>query len=116
MIKIHYPNGTIEITRKVLASLVGYAVTNCYGVAGMVSRNSTDGISELLKVNTIDRGVRVWVEDACLSVDLHIMVTYGVNLKAITESIIHKVRYCVENATGFKVKTVNVYVDAMKID
>ena len=49
-----------------------------------------------------------------LVIDLHIVVTYGVNIAAITKSIVHKVRYVVEDVTGFGVKKVNVYVDSLK--
>ena len=46
--------------------------------------------------------------------DLHIAVTYGVNISAIVKSIVNKVRYTVEEATGFQVAKVNVFVDDMK--
>lgn len=49
-----------------------------------------------------------------LSVDLHIIVTYGLNISVIVKSIVSKVRYTVEEATGLKVSKVNVFVDAMK--
>ena len=49
-----------------------------------------------------------------LVVDLHIIVTYGVNISAIVKSIINKVRYTVEEATGLTVSKVNVYVDGLK--
>ena len=45
--------------------------------------------------------------------DIHIAVTYGINISAIVQSIIHNVRYKVEDCTGFKVARVNVYVDEM---
>ena len=49
-----------------------------------------------------------------LNVDLHIIVTYGLNISAIVKSIVNKVRYTVEDATGLEVHKVNVFVDAMK--
>lgn len=49
-----------------------------------------------------------------LVIDLHIAVTYGVNISAIVKSIVNKVRYTVEEATGFQVAKVNVFVDDMK--
>lgn len=41
------------------------------------------------------------------------MVTYGINIPAITESIVHKIAYSVETATGFKVRDVKVFVDSV---
>ena len=49
-----------------------------------------------------------------LAIDLHIVVTYGVNIAAIVKSIVNKVRYTVEEATGIQVRKVNVFVDGMK--
>ena len=53
------------------------------------------------------------MEDDGLVVELHIVVTYGVNISTIVDSIVNKVRYTVEDATGLSVKEVNVFVDSM---
>ena len=47
-------------------------------------------------------------------IDLHIYVTYGINVSAIVDSIVNKVRYVVESETGIEVKKINVYVDGME--
>jgi len=47
---------------------------------------------------------------AALIIELHISVSYGVNISAIVESIVNKVRYTVEEATDLKVSKVNVYI------
>ena len=36
------------------------------------------------------------------------------NISAIAKSIVNKVRYTVEEATGLRVRKVNVFVDGMK--
>ena len=46
-------------------------------------------------------------------VDLHIIVTYGLNISAIVRSIVNKVRWTVEESTGLDVRKVNVFVDGM---
>lgn len=51
-----------------------------------------------------------------LIVDLHIVVIYGMNIAAVTRSIVNRVRYTVEQATGLEVAKVNVFVDAMKTE
>ena len=57
--------------------------------------------------------MRVKTTDGKLIVDIHIAVTYGINISAIVQSIIHNVRYTVEECTGVQVARVNVYVDEM---
>ena len=61
-----------------------------------------------------DKGVKVRTVAGGLVIDLHIAVTYGVNISAIVKSIVNKVRYTVEEATGLQVAKVNVFVDDMK--
>ena len=68
----------------------------------------------LSRKDVADKGVRVRSGNNCLAIDLHIAVTYGVNISAIVKSIVNKVRYTVEEATGFEVAKVNVFVDDMK--
>ncbi|MEG0979404.1 MAG: Asp23/Gls24 family envelope stress response protein [Oscillospiraceae bacterium] len=116
MIKIENPLGVIDITEEYFSQLIGSVVPSCYGVVGMSNSNSLQGIRSLLYRNKkyVDQGVTVHNEVDGLIVDLHIIVTYGVNIATIVESIIHKVRYTVEEATQLKVKNVNVFVDAMR--
>ena len=64
--------------------------------------------------NYLDQGVQVKSAGTDLVIDLHIIVTYGVNISAIADSIVNKVRYTVEQATGLTVNKVNVFVDGMK--
>ncbi len=115
MVKIETGLGTIEISQDYFANLVGHAASECFGVSGMVTSTASQGLRQLITRQEIpDKGVRVRTVGGRLVVDLHIVVTYGINISAIVKSIVHKVRYCVEDATGFEVSKVNVYVDAMK--
>jgi uncharacterized alkaline shock family protein YloU len=58
-----------------------------------------------------EKGVRVIRDNDELCIELHIKVTYGVNIGAIVKSIIHKVKYAVEDATGLQVQRIAVSVD-----
>lgn len=115
MIKLENHLGVIEISQDYFARLVGHAASECFGVAGMVFSTPSQGIRSILsRKDVADKGVRVRVSSNSLYIDLHIAVTYGVNIAAIVKSIVNKVRYTVEEATGFQVSKVNVYVDDMK--
>ena len=115
MIKLENELGIIEISQEYFANLVGRAASECFGVAGMVFSNAGQGLRQALtRKEAADKGVRVRAAGGRLVVDLHIAVTYGVNISAIVNSIINKVRYTVEEATGLEVAKVNVVVDSMK--
>lgn len=112
---IGYENalGSVEISQEYFANMVGKAASECFGVAGMIS-STYQGLKSIISSKEApDRGVRVRTDDGKLIIDLHIAVTYGVNISAIVKSIVHKVRYTVEESTGLKVAKVNVYVDSM---
>ena len=111
MIKFENPNGYIEITNAYFATLVGRAAQSCFGVTGMVNGSAYESIVSAIKSKAT--GEKFKSVDGQLQIELHISVSYGVNITAIVDSIINKVRYTVEEATDLKVNTVNVYVDAL---
>ena len=95
-----------------LHDLVGAAAQSCYGVCGMATGGTSDSLKTIvLGTNYPDKGVRVTEEDGKLVIELHIKVTYGLNIAAIVRSITHKVKYAVEDATTLKVERIDVYVD-----
>lgn len=117
MIRIETALGSVEISQDYFAELVGSAVTSCYGVAGMVRSGTRQGLRSVIYKRTfVDEGVRVHSENGKLVVDLHIKVIYGMNISAIAQSIVNKVHYTVETATGLQVQKVNVFVDGMKAE
>lgn len=116
MIKLDNPNGYIEITNNYFANLVGKAAQSCFGVTGMVDtpyRTLKHAIKNKVSGENSDQGVIVKSINGELSIDLHISVSYGVNINAIVDSIVNKVRYTVEDATDLRVSKVNVYIDAL---
>ena len=117
MISVETPLGVIEITQSYFSSLIGSVVPECFGVVGMANINTVQGIRSFLykKREYPDKGVLVRSMPEGLSVDIHIVISYGVNISAIVQSIVNKVRYAVEDATSLKVNSINVYVDSMSV-
>jgi uncharacterized alkaline shock family protein YloU len=97
------------------ANLIGHVASECFGVAGLVNSNTSQEFRSAMSGKEIpDKGVLVKNVGGALVIDLHIAVTYGLNIAVIVKSIIHKVTYTVEAACGLNVAKVNVYVAAMK--
>ncbi|MBO5324283.1 MAG: Asp23/Gls24 family envelope stress response protein [Oscillospiraceae bacterium] len=114
--KLQTEKGEIRISSEVFTNITGAAATNCYGVKGMAVRSATDGLVHLLKRESMGKGVKVYYnEDSTVSIELHIIVENGVNLVAVSRSIMSEVRYVVSKMTGFKVKSVDVCVDSMRV-
>ena len=107
--------GKVHISYEYLSKLIGHAVTSCYGVSGMVAGTSKQKLFILIsKKEQLDKGIVVKGNADAITVDLHIIVTYGMNINAIAQSIVHKVKYVVYDATGIDVKKVTVKVDGIK--
>lgn len=114
MIGYENPLGTVEICQEYFASLVAKAASECFGVVGMINSPYQGLMSAITNQDMPDKGVQVRSTDGGLEVDVHIAVSYGSNIAAVVRSMVHKVRYTVEQNTGFSVSKVNVFVDSMK--
>ncbi len=108
--------GHIEISQEYFSNLIGNAASSCFGVSEMVASDVAQGFRFLIqrKRDSLNKGVKVRTAGGQLIVDLHIVVAYGLNITETVKSIVSKVRYVVEEATGLQVKKVNVFVDGMK--
>ena len=114
MVKIENDSGVISITPEVFTNLAGDAATRCFGVKGMAGRSKSDGIAVLLRRESMSKGVVVhYNEDESVSLELHIGVDHGVNIAAVSRSIMNEVSYKLSMATGVPVKAVDVYVDTI---
>jgi len=114
--KIENSNGTITIKTEVIARIAGLAAMGCYGIVGMAIKNVKDGIVYLLRRENLTRGVKVRFENDAVRVDLHVIAEYGTNIAAICEAAVSNVRYIIEDMTGIKIKTVNIYVEGLRVE
>ena len=114
MVNIVNDKGRISITNDVVSNLAGDAATSCVGVKGMVGRSKDSGPLQLLRRETMSKGVVVhYNDDESVSLELHIGVDHGVNITAVSRSIMKEVRYKLSKATGVPVRSVDVYVDSI---
>ena len=114
--KIQTDKGLIRVGSEVFTNITGAVATSCYGVKGMAVRSKTDGLVHLLRRESMSKGVRIINhEDGAVTIELHIIVDNGVNLAAVSDSIMNEVRYEVGQMTGAKVQSVDVYIDSMEI-
>ena len=72
-VKIQTQYGMVDLSNDVIATVVGGAATDNYGVVGMASKNQIrDNISEILKKENYSRGVVIRQEDNGVAVDVYI--------------------------------------------
>ena len=108
--------GLIRIDDNVIATLAGISAMESYGIVGMASKNATDGLFELLRWDHLSRGIKVYSKEETLTIDLHVILEYGVRISVVAENIIERVKFNVENLTGMKVGKINVHVEGIRVE
>ncbi len=117
MVTIENANGRITVSGEVFTEIVGDTATRCFGVKGMAGRAGAGGIYQLLRRESMSKGVSVTDDGSGgVVIALHIVVDHGVNISVLGQSIISEVRWKVSEATGAAVSRVDVYVDSVTVD
>lgn len=114
--KIKNEYGVIMIENEVIARIAGLAAMDCYGIVGMAAKNVKDGFVQLLKRESLTKGVRFTFSGEALVIDLHIIVEYGTNISAIADALVSTVKYKVEEYTELPVETINIFVEGVRVD
>ncbi|QGU95246.1 Asp23/Gls24 family envelope stress response protein [Clostridium bovifaecis] len=115
MLAITNECGSVNYSEEALANIVGVSTMECYGVVGMASRNAKDGLWELIKGESLSKGVKINNKNNKLSIELYIIVQYGTKISVIANNVIQKIKYNVENYTELNVASVTVNVQGVRI-
>ena len=107
--------GAVSVDDDVVTRIAGYAALDCYGIVGMASKRSTDGIVQLMGRENLGRGGKVRPSGDKVDIDLFIIVEYGISISAVAASIIETVKYKVEKLAGIPVGRVNVCVEDIRV-
>ena len=106
--------GTLQIDTGVIAVIARMAAVNVKGVVDM-SGSLVEGLAGMVGKKHSERGVHVELVDNCVSLDMSIVVEYGINIPKLAWEIQHQVRDAVERMTGKAVKSVNVTVKGVQM-
>jgi uncharacterized alkaline shock family protein YloU len=108
--------GKIEVSPRAIATVAGRAVAACYGVVGVVAGKPRFGRVELVPPEHYARGVEVRFREDHITIDVHVMLEYGLRLSEIAHNIMAGVTFAVERSLGLRVVRVNVNVQALRVD
>ena len=113
---VEFSKGNVTIENEVIAQICGIITTGCYGVVGIAHASKAKGLSSLLLKDKYSTGVNVYVSpDKKISVDIHIIIEYGVNIQTTSDGIISSVKYHLGHMTGLDVDSVKVFVDGTRV-
>ena len=106
--------GSILIDTDVIATYAGSVAVECFGIVGMAAVNMKDGFVKLLKRESLMHGINVEINDNKISLDFHVIVSYGVSISAVAENLFDSVKYKLEEFTGMEIEKINIYVEGVR--
>ena len=107
--------GEITINTDVIATYAGSVAVECFGIVGMAAVNMKDGLVKLLKRDSLKHGINVTLNENKISLDFHVIVAYGVSIRAVSDNLIANVKYKVEAFTGIEVENINILVEGVRV-
>ena len=104
--------GTISFADEVISTIAGLATIEIEGVAGMSGR-LVDGFTEFLGKKNFSKGIKVAVGKEDVSIDISIVVNYGVSIPQVCKNIQKSVVEAIKTMTGLRAAAVNVRVQGL---
>ncbi|KAJ51480.1 putative alkaline shock family protein YloU [Clostridium tetanomorphum] len=107
--------GIVKISDEVIGVIAGLATTEIKGVVGM-SAGPVGGITQILTgKKNLSKGVKVTVGENNATIDLYIVIEYGIRIPDVALKVQENVRRAVESMTGLTVAAVNIHVQNVLI-
>lgn len=107
--------GNLHVANEVLADMVGNAAMESYGIVGMAAPNAADGIAKLLPNSRLRRGIIITSTDAGVHVELYVVIEYGTNINTVSQNLIDKVTFVLNEYAKVPLDGVEVHVQGIKV-
>lgn len=106
--------GVVQIKDSAIASTVGKAVSECYGIVGVTAKKVSDSFYDLLNRKNNGKGIIVRNVDNAVKLEIHVIVSYGVKISEVVSELQKRVKYTVEKTFNIDVTEVDVVVESIK--
>lgn len=107
--------GEVKIADDVVATIAGLAAIEVDGVAAL-SGNITKEIIGKIGTKNLSRGVKIYVEEEKVRVELFITMEYGGSIPKTCTQVQERVKSAIENMTGLGVSEVNIRIVGVGIE
>jgi uncharacterized alkaline shock family protein YloU len=108
------PLGNIYILPQAIATVARQYTLLSYGVIGLAPKNILEAIKHFFRKDA-NYGIKVNSDSTGLTIDIYIIVEYGMRIKTLTDSVANSVKYNVEKTIGIPVNRINVHVRGLRI-
>ncbi|MBQ8588555.1 MAG: Asp23/Gls24 family envelope stress response protein [Clostridia bacterium] len=107
-------NGNIKISDEVIETIASVAVSEIEGVSS-IGAGLVDGIARRLTKKPTTSGIKASVGEESTSIDINIVVKYGVRIPEVAWNVQDAVKREIELMTGLNVEKVNVRIVGIDI-
>ena len=116
MENINENNGTIKISDEVIATITSVAVTEIDGVCGLSGSSIADGIAQKFVKKNSNRGIKVNTVENDTTIDISLVVKYGMRIPEIAWEVQENVKKSVESMSGLNVSKVNIHISGVEFN
>ena len=108
--------GTLSVSNEVIADIAGYAAMSCYGVVGMAEQMQGAESVRLLPGQRLRKGVLVPTTESGLTVDLHVVLEAGVNMRSVSDNLSSSVAFTLSEIAQIDPASLKIaiHIDGMK--
>ena len=103
------PLGRISISHDAVAHIVGRVAAEAYGVVAMGGARK-----RLLARDRLRQGITVGGSGDVVTIELSVIVEYGLNLAEVASTLRNRVQYEVERLTGLRIASVEVRIQDVR--
>jgi len=114
-IKSETAMGIVKISDEVVGVISGLATAEIKGIVGM-SAGVASGITQILTgKKNLSKGVKVNVGENSATIDLYVVVEYGIRIPDVALQVQENVKKAVESMTGLTVSAINIHVQNVMV-
>jgi len=104
-------NINLTVSDEVISTIVEKTVMSIPGIYD-INGGIIDGITNMLGSKRM-RGIKVDIDNKSVSIDIYVIVEYGVKIPDIAWDIQDKVKKIIEDMTGLAVTAVNIHIQGI---
>ena len=106
--------GSLNVSNDVIADIAGYAAMSCYGVVGMAEQLQGAESVRLSSGQRLRKGVLVSTAEDGLTVDLHVVIEAGVNMRSVSQNLASSFTLQEIAQIDLSKLKIAIHIDAMK--
>ena len=112
---IQETSGNIKISDEVVVTIASVAVSEIDGICG-TGAGLVEGFARKFAKKPAGGGIKVTMTDTEVSIDVNVIMNYGVRIPDVSWEVQENVKNSVESMTGMTVEKVNIHIEGVSFE